>query len=671
MSDLTLPIIGLTSLAGYFFSKRDTKQTTEIDDQKISNKIKKETPNGNNIYTSDTVNAVNAEMLERSMQHYKKSENPSETGVLPPLFNTYSIVGNEYFFENNMPTKTISEINDINRYASVKAPEPPIVNRPMFNKLQFEGTVSQDKMISQFDEKVIDTNVSLLTGLPLDIQHNNMVPFFGSNRKQNIETFNNLSVLDKHTGNTSVFKHKREVNAMFEPQQENIYGNPVFTTQVNETRYIPSLYKQNEKPFLEQRVSAPIAGIYENKIRPVFKEVNELRPGNKPKETYKGEIIVGQRGSVRGTQSDVNKHRPDTYYESGPERYFTSIGEFVAPKLTEDYSTNFKMTNRKDYNLEYYGGIRSDHLEQRPHINAIGDSVDNSRELIGLVDSVMQQPKRENYENDWVRNVKRNTEDVNDYGRAGMVSYETERATTETNTHLLNAQKREMGLRTVYRDMPKITTKETTLLFDNRGNVKTSFDANITETVDNGMVNLNFKTTHKETLVDNKYIGGADKKEGLGYLTNKYEAKTTGKEIVSENSKYMGNAQGPSQNTLRDRYENAEIRDRQEIALSGERPSGPQYFQIASGKNAYGEIKSTDNLLLKEDLDKRKPMNVNVVSKVIPDKNQLGYVTKFNYDDDYMDTVVNDRLQPELFLSQLDQNPYSLYGSDKKRLGDN
>lgn len=659
MSDLTLPIIGLTSLAGYFFSKK-VEKSPEI--KANDNKINIEKPNGTNIYTSDAVNSVNAEMLERSMQNYKRSENPSETGVLPPLFNTYSVIGNDHFFDKGAPTTTLSEVNDINRYANIKAPEPPIANRPMFNKIEFGGKpLSQE--IAQFDQKIIDSDVSLLTGLPLDTQHNNMIPFFGSNRKQNVETFNNLSVLDKHTGNTSVFRHKREVDAMFAPQQENIYGNPVFTTQVNESRYIPSLYKQNEKPFMEERVSATIAGIYENNIRPQYKDVNDLRPGNKPKETYKGDIIAGQRGSVRGTQSDVKKQRPDTYYESGPERYFTTIGEFVAPKLAEDYSTNFKMTSRKDYNLEYYGGVRSDHLEQRPHVS----SVDNSRELMGIVDSIMQEPKRENYANDWVRNVKRDTQDVHDYGRGGMVSYETERATTESNTHLLNAQKLEMGLKTVYRDAPRTTTKETTLLFDNRGNVKTTFDANITETVDNGMVNLNFKTTHKETLVDNKYIGGVDKKEGLGYLTNKYDARTTGKEIVSERSKYTGNAQGPSQNTLRDRYENAEIRDRQEIALSGERPPGPQYFQIGSGKNAYGEIKSTDNLLLKEQFDRRKPMNVNVVSKAIPDREQIGYVTRFNYDDDYMDTVTNDRLQPDLVLSQLDQNPYSLYGSANKR----
>lgn len=657
--DLTLPIIGLTTLAGYFFSKKKEEQPIEV--RKTAEKV--ENPNGSNIYTSNKIEEVNKEVLERSMENYKRAENPSETGVLPPLFNTYSVVGNEYAYNNMGNELKINQVNDVNRYVDIaKKQEPEISIRPMFDsKIQFTGSEVGEE-ISKFDEKVIDTNVSLLTGLQLETQHSNMVPFFGSMKKQNVESFSNLSLLDKHTGNTSVFKHKREVNNMFEPQHENIYGNPVFTTQVNESRYIPSLYKQNEKPFLEKRISAPIAGIYENNIRPTFKDVNELRPGNKPKQTYRGEIIVGQRGEVRGIQSDVKKQRPDTYYESGPERYFTTLGEFVAPKLAEDYSTNFKMTNRRDYNLEYYGGVQSDNLAEKPRVN----SIDNSRELSGLLDSIMQQPKRENYENDWVRNVKRDTQDVNDYGRSSMVSYETERATTEDEMHLLNPQKREMGLKTVYRDLPKITTKETTLLFDNRGNVKTTFDKNMTTPVDAGMVNLTFKPTHKESLVDNKYIGGVDKKDGLGYLVNKYDAKTTGKEIVSANSDYTGNAQGAAENMSRNNYENAEIRDRQEAVLMGERASGPQYFQVGTSKNSFGEIKTTPNLLLKEQRDFRKPMNVNVVSKVIPGKDQIGYVTRFNYDDDFVDTVQNDRLQPDLVISQLDQNPYSIFGSASK-----
>ncbi len=658
--DLTLPIIGLTALAGYFFSNKNEKNE-EKDVRKQVDDV--EQPNGSNIYTSNKVEEVNKEVLERSMQNYKLSENPSETGVLPPLFNTYSVVGNQYASSDIDTQVKMSTVNEINRYMdAVKKPEPIISERPMFEtKIEFSGTPLENQ-ISKFDEKIIDSNVSLLTGRPLEVQHNNMVPFFGSAKKQNIETFSNQSILDKHTGNTSVFKHKSEVGNMFEPQQENIYGNAVFTTQVNDSRYIPSLYKQNEKPFLEQKVSAPVAGIFENNIRPTFKDVNDLRPGNKPKQTYRGEIIAGKRGEVRGIQSDVKKQRPDTYYESGPERYFTSIGEFVAPKLAEDYETNFKMTNRRDYNMEYYGGVQSDSLAEKPRINAI----DNSRELSGLVDSIMQEPKRENYANDWVRNVKSDTQDVNDYGRGSMVSYETERATTESSTHLLNAQKREMGLKTVYRDMPKITTKETTLLFDNRGNIKTTFDANITAPVDAGMVNLKFKTTHKEELVDNKYIGGVEKKDGLGYLVNKYEAKTTEKEILSANSNYIGNAQGNAEKMSRKNYENAEIRDRQEAVLMGERASGPQYFQIGTSKNSFGEIKSTPNLLLKERHDDRKPMNVNVVSKVIPNKDQIGYVTRFNYDDDFVDTIENDRLQPELVLSQLDQNPYSIFGSSMK-----
>ena len=189
MSDLTLPIIGLTTLAGYLFSKKDEKM---INNRK--NVESMESPNGNNIYTSNMVTNVNNEVLQKSIDMYKKSENPSETGVLPPLFNTYSIVGNDGFFENQPPTSSMNVINDVNRYKSVnKKSEPGITDRPMFNKIGFKGKLVDDE-ISEFNEKIIDGNVSLLTGLPIETMHNNMIPFFGGNKKQNIETFSNQSL---------------------------------------------------------------------------------------------------------------------------------------------------------------------------------------------------------------------------------------------------------------------------------------------------------------------------------------------------------------------------------------------------------------------------------------------------------------------------------------------
>ena len=48
-------------------------------------------PNGENIYTSNKVEEVNNELLQRSLANYKDAENPALTGILPPIYNSYSV----------------------------------------------------------------------------------------------------------------------------------------------------------------------------------------------------------------------------------------------------------------------------------------------------------------------------------------------------------------------------------------------------------------------------------------------------------------------------------------------------------------------------------------------------------------------------------------------------
>ena len=171
-----------------------------------------------------------------------------------------------------------------------------------------------------------------------------MVPFFGSNTKQNIETFSNEALLDQHTGNISTFSHKKEISSLYDKTPENIYGNPVFSSEVNMDRYVPSLYRQNERPVEPEKISAPKAGTFENNIRPSYKDINELRPGNKPKETYKSRILSGKMGEERGISGKVSKNRPDTFFEN--EHRFAGPGEYVAPKIREDYSQNMKSSSK-------------------------------------------------------------------------------------------------------------------------------------------------------------------------------------------------------------------------------------------------------------------------------------------------------------------------------------
>ena len=630
MNNLTLPIIGLTGLVGYFLNK-DGKNSRE-NKEKRDNVENFDKPNGDNIYSSNKVNEVNKELLDRSLQMYRDAEEPEKTGVLPPLYNIYNPSGNKNILQGQSFTpvnsQEMAQIENINKIVDVtQTSKPPIINeRPMF-QTKYKGSEDLSVNYSEIDNKIIE-NVSLLTGEKIDNYHTNMVPFFGSNVKQNVETFQNEMLLDKYTGNKSTFKHKQEIEPMFAQQQENIYGTPIFTNEINSDRYISSLYKQNEKPFQDEKIIRPIAGTFTNKIKPEFKSVDDLRVANKPQISYKGRTIEGQKGEVRGIQAEVKKQRPPTYYEKGMDHLFRTTGEVIAEKSVEDYSTNFKNTSRQSYNLEYMGGAKSDLTADRQRMKRI----DNSEE-IGY--SLVQEPKRENYENDYLRNVG-GYKSVNDYGRKTYKNYETERATTEDKSHLLNRASMTLGLKTKFRDLPKTTVKETTLKTDNTGNVKTTFDQTFTEMYNQGLVDISAKTTNKQTTLTKNFLGNINKNDGMGYLVNKYDAPMTGKEIIVSNIEY--------------------------------RPGGHQTFQLGSGKDVYGDIQSTENQLLKEQEDRRLKLNPKL-SQVIATPMTMGVPIRVRFDDDLEDTVFDDRNNEisQLISKQHEENPFSIYSKNNNK----
>jgi hypothetical protein len=650
---MAVPIIALTSLIGYFLNKKENPKigSREIrSNQPIKNNLAAfELPNGKYIYSSNVVNEANDEILNKSLDLYKQAENPSMTGVLPPLFNTYGASGKNLYQENF--SDKLHEIDTVNRLVDVVKPEEPLLDkRPMFESdIKFKGDLIQQNF-SAFDQTPINQEISLLTGQPLEKMHSNMVPFFGGNMKQNIETFTNETILDLHSGNTSTFKHKQETGEFFKNRPENIYGAPVFTTQVETDRYIPSLFKQNEKPFEDKKVQAPISGTIDNTIRPTFKDVNELRPGNKPKETYE----------VRGVQAEVNKNRPDTFYEQGSDRLLVTTGQHIAKKSDEDYSTNFKPTSREDYNLEYYGPMgTSEFLVTKQRMQSMG-KIDNSNEL--NINSLVQMPKRYNFENDYTRNLSGDQKRVNDYGKNSITAFETERTTTSDKSHLLNPTGVMGGIKTRFSDNAKSTIKETTLDTDPTRNLKSSFDKGLIESHYSGISDFVAKTTNKETIKEDNYKGVMQKEQGMGYLVNKYEAKTTGKELVTMNSEYQGNATYANNPTSKENYLNAVIRDSKQELLERDRLAGPQNFQISSGKNAFGDIKFTENMELKESLDTRDNLNL-LYPNIFPSKFSLGISDRVRYDEDVEDTVFADRMDSNIISSQFNENPYSIYGN--------
>ena len=695
MSDLTLPLIGLTTLVGYFFSRDGRNpRATEVVRENIEAFDK---PNGKTIYTSNIVNEANDEILKRSLQNYKAAETPSETGFVPPLYNTYSAVGNDSLLSpvlspeiTGLSSEQLGKLNDINRLKNVKgndisSSKDKIDTMPMFKPL--EKYVGRDINDIQNDFSLPfnqETQINLLTNKPFENSHANMVPFFGSNIKQNMEMFSNQSLLDSHTGNTSTFKHKKETKSFYDKNPENIYGNPVFATQVDTDRYVPSLYRQNERPIEQVRVSAQKAGTIDNNIRPTYKDVNELRPGNKPKQTYEGRTISGQRGEVRGIQGEVVKNRPDTFFENTYR--FSGPGEFTAPKAREDYYANMKSSSRQSYNMEYYGSGNS---QIKNSVQRVSGGVDNSSELAS---SLFQEPKRQNFEGDYIRNLNGkilNNQNTTDYGRSSMKQYESERATTGDKSHLLNAKVSNAAGPTIKpQDDIRRTLKETTM-YESNGQVSTAYNKGSNSAYNAGISDITAKATQKQSLVENKYKGQVHKDDGMGYIVNKYEAKTTGKELVTNNSsnyvtnpgkiikngivhstfenqekvrnalhyEYKGNAGYASESASRTKYDNAVIRDNKQELLMGERPSGPQQFQIVSGKDSQGDVKLTDNMLLKEQQDTRSKITNDY--KHIPTKDIIGMTIKQKKESESPNT----RFQPDLVQSQLSNNPYVINSS--------
>jgi hypothetical protein len=684
---MEIALVGLITMAGYYLqdktprAQENVRNLTEKDPE-ITKMSELEKPNSLNIYNSDKVSASNNEVLQRSLQNYKDAEEPASSGILPPIYNSYSTIGSDTILNvkfNDSSSENLAKIDDDNRRNDMfKVKSRIIEDRPMFNPSTLSASDNQQIFSNFGTDLPTNESSSLLTGQAIQRDHSNMVPFFGSNVKQNIETFTNVSTLDNFTGNTSTFIHKQEVVPRFDVVKQDITGTPLLTDNIDKTRFIPSAFRQGEKPFYEERISAPISGTFQNPLSKNFNpNIDELRVANKQQVTYEGRTKAGQMGLVRGTTTPMAKNRPDTHYSLGPERLFTSTGAVIANRNQDNYE-NMTLTSRQDQNIEYYGAkVAKESLASGPRLR----NVDNTNELD--FSSVFQTPKRNQLESDTKRNIGSQIPGVNDYGKDSYNLPELERDTTK-EYQSLNVNKSSSGQRIALQDQARSTIKETVVgKSDNSGNIRRFINKN-----DNtGMTNYDLKTTNKETLIYTNYKGQANKKDQVGYNVAKYTAKTTNKEITSDNS-YSGGANASNKTNMvrstfenpekvrnavhvenyrgsgkshtsnaenRTQYQNAEITEKKEKLLKGARPSGRKSTlgSISGGVGSLGDIKSTPNMLLKE-RSKDRVENINFLN-VIPSKEVIGSQEAIYHK---YGEVENTRIDGGLIKSQLSQNPF-------------
>ena len=201
-----------------------------------------------------------------------------------------------------------------------------------------------------------------------DFKHNNMVPFFGSKiTGPQVHGTGSKTILDNYQGAGSNDIKKVEQGPLFKPEDhvQWSHGAPNHTDFL-QSRELPSTKMANTLPWEQEKVAPGLGLGYTTEGAGGFNSgmldrcswqpptVDDLRVATNPKVTYG---LDGHQGPAqsnvqnRPVQGKVEKHSPDTAFELGSDRWFTttgnSIGQTQAP--TQMLGTVDKCTT------QYYG----------------------------------------------------------------------------------------------------------------------------------------------------------------------------------------------------------------------------------------------------------------------------------------------------------------------------
>jgi len=214
-----------------------------------------------------------------------------------------------------------------------------------------------------------------LTGQKVDSSyytHNNMVPYFGSSiRSRNVDVNSNESVLDNMSGAGSQTIIKKEQAPLFTPSENYqwAHGAPN-QTDFMQSRVNVGMRMANVKPFAEERVAPGLGLGYTNEGANGFnsgmamrdqwlpKTADQMRVNNKQKAT--GLMQFGFEGPAAshvkniGSVGIMEKNRPDTYFDMGPERYMTTTG--AGQGITLHSMPIDRAVTRPETAIEYAGG---------------------------------------------------------------------------------------------------------------------------------------------------------------------------------------------------------------------------------------------------------------------------------------------------------------------------
>ena len=660
----------------------------------------------NNIYSSNNVNNVENFEKRKMTENYNNARNPNQTNIIPEHFN-----------------------QNILNSSDIISPEKFGIQKPQKNfKSQLAGVTIENFKHSNMQPFFKGNKTHSVDKF---INSNILEKYQGSNtnyqkkkeQKSFFATTKNLSYID---------------------------GSPSITLNENYTnRFNDSRFKSMELPFEQHRVGPGIASGYTGKPTGGYnqsnqreylmpKNVDQLRASNKPKITYESRVVSGLKSDSRGLFSKMAKNKVDTFYKNNPDRYLKNGSSHIKGSKMRN---NFYMKPVNKNHNEHYGGvgtfvskpekkqavkkstknnymndtIRNAHMKQNwvvdENNNLVSDygksSIENKsnerditsertvihnlttevKKIIAPVIDIFKKTKKENFIgnirpegnmnasmpkkltiydcDDVARTTIKETNIHNDrIGNIGIANkknqafnYDDVAKTTIKETNIHNSQpnnptpQKPTAIQTYDPDdIPDTTLKETLIHDDRLGNIQSS------DNKCGGYITNKYKAkpTNKQFISDYEYtgIGNGDvgKGGGRGYLVNRYSAKNTNKQFTSD-SEYTGNAKRDTMNHMS--YEdkkNARLNPTKEKVLRLRRPAkqGPKLNIGEDLINIQSKKINADMINIREPAEQR-------VYQLPPTKNYCGLT---NIKDKLGEEVQRNRIEPDI-LAAFNKKPYT------------
>lgn len=438
-------------------------------------------------------------------------------------------------------------------------------------------------------------------------------PFYSGSTTQNVDYNKPNMKLAVSTGrDPDKMKQKKAVKTMFNPMNNlsNVRGSAIYNSNIKH-RLNTNRYITGERPFEQIQVGPGLnkgfvsegsGGFQQNNTRDYVmpKTIDQMRTLNNPKLTYKGRTVAPKKGiDKRGKMGVMYKNRVKTVFKKGIKDFFVTTG---AIKKDSGRSTIIiKNTNRQI----------SKNIMGNPN-NNIGEYNTHSKYKVS---------SKLTYCNNIARNLD-GEKKTNDYGKSSFFLDLNKRNVTELRTHTTNVAKSVKALFVPITDMLRNTTKETTELNTNIGNMTKT--TNITNLADKDNVQMN--TTIRETLEIRENIGNVDRTEqgiyvhdpndvpiatnketsmminhfnppsneqGNGYMTNKHEVRASNRDDM--HNEYIGNGNSNHKEAMSyyDMY-NAIISGSKEEILEGRDPTTSNVSLTNGSNNVNLQIKKLD-----------------------------------------------------------------------------